>query len=397
MSNSLFSNWDRYAAASLGAFCIALGDIVRSSDLNAKGSVARLVDAAKYIYPDFLGDPFIIIAILMVLGSAVCWLNGVENIGRVDAFARGLSVFAVLTVAAPPNYGPVADSPIVDSVEASVRDSPDMFSDQVPKESISDKIQAPSSGVGFFFRRAYAEQLYDNRVIVSIRFDFGVNESYGGIISADVRRGESGEVLRRLRVVSNSIFLKEVPGEYIVELESSFGWKAQFRVEVSSSPRAYYVDLSNVAQEHRFGEFFGARRVAAKEIIGSVGYRDIGIAFFKSRMYLTAIEYYDKSLLEDPENAGTLNFKGYSLFRYGNIEEAKKSLELSVKISPSYFWGRLNLAKVLCASKDFDGAVDVLLRGVQLSSTESATALGDYEFVRLCEPIISAVKERAEK
>lgn len=124
----------------------------------------------------------------------------------------------------------------------------------------------------------------------------------------------------------------------------------------------------------------------------AVSFVTTGINLYHSRMYERAVEAYNEALRLDPRNPYIANLKGYSLFKANRLEEAIRTLRHSVEVDPTYAWGFFDLARVLCANKEFSNAEDAALSGITLRPGLKDIMLSDGEFARLCKPILSAIK-----
>lgn len=84
------------ASGGIGAICFGLADLLNNHDAAA---VIKLGEALKPIAPTWLANPGVAFIVLTLLGCLLCWVHQPKT--RLDAFMRGFSVFAVLTVASP--------------------------------------------------------------------------------------------------------------------------------------------------------------------------------------------------------------------------------------------------------------------------------------------------------
>lgn len=80
----------------IGAICFGFADLINNHDAAA---VIKLGEAMKPIVPSWLANPGVAFIVLTLLGCLLCWVHQPKT--RLDAFMRGFSVFAVLTVANP--------------------------------------------------------------------------------------------------------------------------------------------------------------------------------------------------------------------------------------------------------------------------------------------------------
>jgi len=72
-------------------------------------------------------------------------------------------------------------------------------------------------------------------------------------------------------------------------------------------------------------------------------------------------------------------------------------LENAIKLEPSHFLSRLNLAKAGCRLGNAERARQAMLGPPSLTQDELRVALEDGEFVRACRVIVGDVKHRLAK
>jgi hypothetical protein len=86
-----------YISAALGALFLGIGDLLNN---NTAATVLKLSETIRqYLYPSLESGGLVALALLAILGAAVCWVQQPHT--RVDAFSRGFSVFALLAVTTP--------------------------------------------------------------------------------------------------------------------------------------------------------------------------------------------------------------------------------------------------------------------------------------------------------
>lgn len=105
--------------------------------------------------------------------------------------------------------------------------------------------------------------------------------------------------------------------------------------------------------------------------------------------YDKAIDFYNKALDLDPNNAQILDLKGYALFKKGEFDEAIITLKASVIFEPNNPWQLLNLTKAYCATSKFHDAKATAEQIIVQIPSFTDTMMSDGEFKRLCKPIIS--------
>jgi len=114
-STSTDRSYQIYLAGLFGSFCIAFGDLMNNPDTGTINHIQLII--TKHFLPTGSGSTTIIIALLLIMlcGTGICWVHKPEN--RMEAFTRGLSIFAIFALGTTPslnNYndnGKVANPP----------------------------------------------------------------------------------------------------------------------------------------------------------------------------------------------------------------------------------------------------------------------------------------------
>lgn len=92
-------SYSLYVAAAAGAFIIGFGDILKNGSDTTHVTVLRIADVLRTYFSPTLGQGWIALLLLAILGAFLSWIRRPPT--RTDSFAVGLSVFAVLTALAP--------------------------------------------------------------------------------------------------------------------------------------------------------------------------------------------------------------------------------------------------------------------------------------------------------
>jgi len=90
------ATWKLYLAGFLGGIVLAIGDLA-SNDTSS--TALKLSAVMQKVIPDLTNGGLVGLLLVGVLGAVLCWVWPVASKG--DAFARGFSVFAILTVGTP--------------------------------------------------------------------------------------------------------------------------------------------------------------------------------------------------------------------------------------------------------------------------------------------------------
>lgn len=118
---------------------------------------------------------------------------------------------------------------------------------------------------------------------------------------------------------------------------------------------------------------------------------NLGIALFRQRNFPAAIRAYDSALSVDPGNVYLVHLKGYAYFKMRDYAKAVETLEAAVRQDPKYLHAYLDLARVQCATGNFDAARQTALKA-NVSPHEHTYMAGDGEFIRLCRPLLHELR-----
>jgi Flp pilus assembly protein TadD len=108
---------------------------------------------------------------------------------------------------------------------------------------------------------------------------------------------------------------------------------------------------------------------------------------FHAGNYEEALNYYDRALTLDPQNAYILNLKGYVLFKMKRFSDAAQALNASIKVDPQYAWAYFDLARVQCAAGKLSEARSAIEKALSLRPELKETMANDGEFSRVCRPL----------
>ena len=113
--------------------------------------------------------------------------------------------------------------------------------------------------------------------------------------------------------------------------------------------------------------------------IDSIAYYDgMGPAMMRLCNFNDAISYFDKSLLEDPDNVEILTNKGSALSKLGYYDEAILFYDSALKINPNFLPAINNKANALAQQGDFEQAIS------------------DYNFILELDPTFTASLQNLE-
>ena len=382
--------WDVYVAAAFGAFCLGLSDLIKNDNA---ATLLRISETLKqHLMPDLDMGALIALGLLVILGAMLCWVHGPTN--RVDGFARGFSVFAILTVASPPQDidAPLADDlhdtgipQIMDSMPISQRQNsepvwlniiPSAQADEPQKALRDSKLVVPAHGETIIVLDGITPAQRKTPIIATIRDPV------------------SAEILGREKITGSKMRIKKPVGDYVLEIEGADLRRVSTNVRIDDKLTAYELQLVKSNVPLSIQQLYGPQRV---ELVYSEAEtsKQVGIRAFRKKQYGQAVEHYDEAIRADPTDIQNLDYKGYALFRANRHEEAVATLEQLRELAPDYLFGRLNLAKAYCAQDKNDAALEALTGAPVLSVDDLNVVLGDGEFLRVCQRIVPQTRQAA--
>lgn len=76
---------------------------------------------------------------------------------------------------------------------------------------------------------------------------------------------------------------------------------------------------------------------------------DAGVRARMTDDFATAVASYDQALALDPNNVQALDYRGYALFRLGDLDRAEQDFVRALELQPDAVIPKLNLLKVRCS------------------------------------------------
>jgi len=226
------SSYKLYFAAAIGALCLGFGDLLNNDHAATVLKMAEIF--RKYIYPGLQSGGIWALVLLVFLGGFVCWLHKPQT--RVDAFARGFSVFALLAVTTPYQGVPgglnsppqkISHSPMsLFQTDNAYAQGGEANKDKLPEGSASqsDSNQGDQTGV------------------VRVFIEPAQIETVSGA-TVTVRDATSAEILARARIVGEHFTVTKPVGEYTVEVESPGFRIIVFDLSISDQTKAYNLPM----------------------------------------------------------------------------------------------------------------------------------------------------------
>lgn len=194
-------------AGGLGAFVLAIGDLGRND--------TRLLNVQEVLTKLGLshGDDFLVPVLLVVcLGVVVAWVYRPRL--RVDAFLRGLSVFAIIGTATPAT-----------SASELERGSPLEPTDSSSVAPAAPAAVHPSSITWGGGQKSHVGK--SARAVFSIR---GATKNTVALVT--VRNADDGRIVARERVEGSRFRIERTVGRYVVEYEAKGYRRVQFKLSL---------------------------------------------------------------------------------------------------------------------------------------------------------------------
>ena len=219
--------WVLFCAAAFGAFCLGLGDLLNNSNAATVLKLGEIV--RQYLWPGLESSGLLALLLLVFLGGTICWLH--EPKTRVDAFARGFSVFALLAVTTPyqaptadlgnPEAGLGGGNPV--TAPAGLSDSASLGHPLLLMASVVPAVQGGARGqVALAADRAVATAR------VHLFEEDGRTPVEGALVT--LRDVSSAQVLGSETLSSHVAQIKKPTGTYVVEIEKDGYQRVQFRL-----------------------------------------------------------------------------------------------------------------------------------------------------------------------
>ena len=206
-----------HAASAGGAILVSIGDLMRNDYAATTIKMGQVL--REHIFPAMdIGVP----AALTVVALAGLFLSWVyEPQSRVDAFARGFSVFAMLTVATP--YDVVTPQTPVSGSPSSPEARPPRATSG-PIAAVQDQ-DPPVATVDLFLR-------YDNSPLPPSTV-------------VTLRDPTTARILSRDTPAAGMIRISRTPGDYVLEIEAPGHRRARVHLQLATGPaQAFLVELN---------------------------------------------------------------------------------------------------------------------------------------------------------
>ncbi len=209
-----------YVSAALGAFFLGIGDLLNNS---GAATVVKLSEVIRQnIYPQMGSGGLGALLLLGFFGAAGCWIHQPKT--RIDAFARGFSVFAIMAVTAPYSPPPTGLN-----------------------HSFDNRAGAIAISSIFGIAPAYADETARKYPL-----EITLVTGSGSVLPSDtrviLREYDTGRIVGSSNVVSSRFTISQPKGIYLVEVEAS-GMRrtsAKIRIEEVNKGVSVHLDDSRV-------------------------------------------------------------------------------------------------------------------------------------------------------
>jgi len=206
-----------YVSAALGAFFLGVGDLLNN---NSAATVLKLAETIRQnLYPQLNSGGLVALVLLGIFGAAVCWVQQPKT--RVDAFARGFSVFALLAVTAP--YNP-----------------PTTGLNHAADHHANENVMLSMFGIS----AAYAQS---NTPTVPV--EITLVPSSGSALPSDtkviLREFNTGKIVGTSHISSGKFTLKQPQGIYLLEVEASGLRRTSAKIQVDGVSQAIAVPIED--------------------------------------------------------------------------------------------------------------------------------------------------------
>jgi hypothetical protein len=361
-----------YAAAGIGALFLGISDLLNHETGSTVEKIAEILQREEF-FPDIQSPMWIALLLLVTLGVLASWVNRPKE--RIQGFMAGFSVFALLTVGVPQPDQPIIPQAI-----------PETSAGGISQLRSTTPITTPpqSSLFSFFIPTAWAGELVEkSSVMILLRDENGKELKQTHTFMVTLINQDTKQK-KRYRFTGTQFQIIDNFGSYKLYVEISGYRNAYTYFSINNKKQtAYSLKLESSALPVGLQKLLSAKK---QDLLYSavVTERLRGVRLFKMGEYQQAIQYYDKILRVDPNNSRIINYKGYSLYRWGKYEEAEKVLSQGIISDPHDVLMRLNLAKTYCKLGKNADASRVLFKELPLSDKQKQFVCNDGEFTNAC-------------
>lgn len=212
-----------YIASGFGAFFLGIGDLITNDRAATVLKIGRVIK--DHVYAGFIEGGLVPLIFLVILGAIICWVHQPKS--RIDAFARGFSVFAVLAVVTP--YQGQADPRGIKSVG---------FLELFPIINIANADTKSK-------KKKEPKNTGKNKGVALFRIT-EVDKNIGAWKYVYVILKEPGneKIIAERRIMGTSFSIIKPPGAYVIEIESPGYRSVKFDVDLTKRRKRYVISVN---------------------------------------------------------------------------------------------------------------------------------------------------------
>lgn len=252
-----------YCAAAFGAFCLGLGDLLNNQSAPTVLKLGEIV--RQHLWPSLTDSGGVALLVLVLLGAGVCWLQ--QPTTRIDAFARGFSVFAILAVTTPhpaPTTGLADPSPDAKAPNPVTAPGLTGYAPGAPGPRHGSTVLAATWGTA----RASDVRLTAGRSAAATVWLFeegGTTAVKGALVT--LRDRVTARVIGSDTVDNNRVEIRKEPGKYWVEVEKDGYQRIRFELNLNSGqPQELEVEVPTSRVPLNLQRLGSAEKVLAKKV-----------------------------------------------------------------------------------------------------------------------------------
>jgi hypothetical protein len=369
-------SWEVCLAGCAGGFIAALIDTIKNTNASTVTRLTQVVQ--ENLLPGSHMEPIWSLVFIACLGSILCWIYLPKNMA--DAFARGISIMAVLNVTSPA----IPPKPSQDSAIETI--SSDSNKTVSKLDNDINEMGTLSLVFDFFFQAAHADTSSSTISILT-------PESYiylKGITQSDldspnssviIREANSSKVVAYETIDKNILAIRKPSGKYIVEVNIPNYRRVQFTIGLDAlmPASAYAITLKKSLIPIGAQMLFAADNRNLEELDSDMA-KQIGVYAAHQKSFDNAVLFYDKSLDLASNDYKIINYKAYALYRTGKYKEALDTINKSIAINSDYAISKLNKVKILCAIGNPFAAKSL----IQSDETVKNISREDGEILKVC-------------
>lgn len=227
-----------YISAALGALFLGIGDLLNNK---TAATVLKLSETIRQnLYPQLESGGLVALALLVIFGASVCWVQQPRT--RVDAFARGFSVFALMAVTAP--YNPTSTG-------------------------LSHSPAAPHPNTGGISNLFGISAAYADNDTPSTPVEITLAPRKTSALPSDtqiiLRELDTGKIIGTSQIKSSKFTINQPSGRYLLEVEAHGFRRTSAELQVGGANKQINVPIEDSAIPLNLQRLYAPERVSAKK------------------------------------------------------------------------------------------------------------------------------------